>query len=247
MDYDTSLLADAPQASRTEKQDGYNIDILDQPIQRNPSVAYRPTHRPLTAQSHPPPNELAWKENRSALRGTTRPPPPRTRSRRCTPIILLLVGIVIVAAIVGGAVGGTRKPASTVSHETNGTTTETSDPPSVTDQLPTIVLTNTSSMIPATSTNATVSSSISSAGCGMQTVDGISTYGSPTIVSWTAVTWTPTSSDYLTSITSIAWCAPSSQRSLSASPTTTSSDYGGVQSQSTPSPPPSHGVSMAPM
>ncbi|KDQ54614.1 hypothetical protein JAAARDRAFT_80237 [Jaapia argillacea MUCL 33604] len=229
--YDRSLLTDSSQTSRSGKQDEYNVDIIDKQIQRQDSIPYQPTRRPLIVQSNPPPNGLALKESRSTPRGTSRPPTPCTRFSRRTLIILLLLAVVIIAAIVGGAVGGTKKLESSRSHKTSTTTAETSGARSVTDPFSTI-LPNSSSTIPVTSTTTTSSTVVPSAGCMLQIVDGSTFYGSPTTA---VVTSTISGSlDFLVPTTFIVLCSVASPLNSSSASDSMyhSNGYDGVYDES---------------
>ncbi|THH30470.1 hypothetical protein EUX98_g3719 [Antrodiella citrinella] len=115
VEYDERLLASAPAATRKERQEGYNIDLLD-----NGRGA------PTSGSSTPPvlaPNE-DYAENGLPAKEVT----PRYASAT-TPwyktkkglIILFVAAIVIIAAVVGGAVGGTVGK-----HKNNGSSSDAS-------------------------------------------------------------------------------------------------------------------------
>ncbi|KAI0060126.1 hypothetical protein BV25DRAFT_1993147 [Artomyces pyxidatus] len=99
--YDQSLLAAVPDPTRAEKQEGYNVDLLEEghPRAATPPVApvsEHSTHAPLAAQradtlpAHVSPVKLPWYHTKYGIIGI---------------VVALLV---VIGAVVGGAVGGTR-------------------------------------------------------------------------------------------------------------------------------------------
>ncbi|KAI6118421.1 hypothetical protein F5141DRAFT_1290407 [Pisolithus sp. B1] len=123
--YDQNLLVDAPQASRAQLREGYNVDILEggRP-RRSPSVrspAGSATPAPPAAAPPPPvpqgPLVLAAAENGSKEQFVqssgvyaSKPPTGFWRSRNGI-ITFIVIILVVIGAVVGGAVGGTTKKA----------------------------------------------------------------------------------------------------------------------------------------
>ncbi|EJD43588.1 hypothetical protein AURDEDRAFT_114648 [Auricularia subglabra TFB-10046 SS5] len=95
MSYDSSLLAHAPQVTKAEHQEGYNVDILNHREPISGSSAPTPTRTPQPVRRAPSPAE--------------EPRKPRLRFWQTTGgrIALAVLALVVVGAIVGGAVGGT--------------------------------------------------------------------------------------------------------------------------------------------
>lgn len=95
MSYDSSLLAHAPQVSKAEHQEGYNVDILNH--REPPSTVPTPTRTPQPVRRAPSPTPAE------------EPRKPRARFWQTTGgrIALAALALVIVGAVVGGAVGGT--------------------------------------------------------------------------------------------------------------------------------------------
>ncbi|KAK0218971.1 hypothetical protein IW262DRAFT_1483336 [Armillaria fumosa] len=99
--YDEALLAEAPAATRTQLQEGYNPDILrpnrtppvrndtdpDPESQSGPPTSKE--HLPLSAESSPPLRRILFWRTRKGI------------------IIIVIAVIVVIGAVVGGAVGGT--------------------------------------------------------------------------------------------------------------------------------------------
>ncbi|KAI1790822.1 hypothetical protein LXA43DRAFT_1095047 [Ganoderma leucocontextum] len=111
--YDERLLASAPAATRAEKQEGYNIDLLEDDRGRSGARS--------NSATPPPANTAALSTDHSkaeaggyagSARNAYTPasvsaaPKPWYKTRKWL-IIFLIGGVVIVAAVVGGAVGGT--------------------------------------------------------------------------------------------------------------------------------------------
>ncbi|KAI0641034.1 hypothetical protein C8Q79DRAFT_1014856 [Trametes meyenii] len=96
--YDERLLASAPAATRAEKQEGYDVDLLDE---RRPARGASTTPPPLPA--------LSANHAKAEAGGYTYPQPsavPWYRTRKWV-LILVLGSLVVIGAVVGGAVGGT--------------------------------------------------------------------------------------------------------------------------------------------
>ncbi|KAI0742535.1 hypothetical protein C8Q80DRAFT_1189131 [Daedaleopsis nitida] len=109
MNYDERLLASAPVATRAEKQEGYNIDLLDndaKPNVRSTSATPPPAVSGLSAdRSQAEAGGYAYAPGHNGY-ASTAPSTPWYKTRKWL-IIFLIGGIAAVAAIVGGAVGGT--------------------------------------------------------------------------------------------------------------------------------------------
>ncbi|KAI0370976.1 hypothetical protein BV20DRAFT_966086 [Pilatotrama ljubarskyi] len=97
--YDERLLASAPAASRAEKQEGYDIDLLDDRHHGARGVSTTPPPVPILASNHA-------KAEVGGYTYASRPATPWYKTRKWV-IICVLGGLVVIGAIVGGAVGGT--------------------------------------------------------------------------------------------------------------------------------------------
>ncbi|KAG2125750.1 hypothetical protein DEU56DRAFT_564681 [Suillus clintonianus] len=128
--YDQNLLDKAPAATRAQRQEGYNVDLLDD----------RPT-RPTSTQLFKPPPIIAGDtdvESSSLTREKVVPATHPTQSfwrSRNGKIIMFVIAVVVVGAVVGGAVGGTAgklssnnsaAPPQNATSESNSTTSTTS-------------------------------------------------------------------------------------------------------------------------
>ncbi|KAI0087289.1 hypothetical protein BDY19DRAFT_243368 [Irpex rosettiformis] len=135
-DYDHTLLASAPSISRKQKQESYNIDILQPsqtsdisaPSESAPLAPYHsssPHATPPSKEGYPyaAPVRLPWYQNKI--------------------LIASGIGLVVVGAIVGGAVGGT------VGHRTKSTNALTNSGSSGSDNDTTSFSLLTSSSTPA--------------------------------------------------------------------------------------------------
>ncbi|RDX45996.1 hypothetical protein OH76DRAFT_1407333 [Lentinus brumalis] len=122
--YDERLLANAPVATRAEKQEGYNIDLLDE---------HKPAGIRSTSTTPPPVPALSPDASRAETGGyanSTRggyssvaaSTKPWYKTRKWL-IIFLIAAIVVIAAVVGGAVGGT------VGHHSNSSAVASSTNP----------------------------------------------------------------------------------------------------------------------
>ncbi|KAL1937959.1 hypothetical protein VTO73DRAFT_12709 [Trametes versicolor] len=97
--YDERLLASAPAATRAEKQEGYNIDLLDD------------RHAAPTSHTPPPVPVLSANHTKAEAGGYAYPPPARLpwyKTRKWI-FIMALGTVVVLAAVIGGAVGGTYR------------------------------------------------------------------------------------------------------------------------------------------
>ncbi|KAI5991188.1 hypothetical protein EDD15DRAFT_933345 [Pisolithus albus] len=119
--YDQNLLVDAPEASRAQLREGYDVDLLEsRPPQRSQSVRISPMGAATPAPPPPVPQVplvLAGAGNGSKEQfvGAYASKPPtgfwRSRNGIITAIVIILV---VIGAVVGGAVGATTK--KTLSH-----------------------------------------------------------------------------------------------------------------------------------
>ncbi|KAF8591782.1 hypothetical protein K439DRAFT_1626784 [Ramaria rubella] len=98
--YDKSLLAATPEVSKAAKQEGYNVDLLDEHRQRAPST--RATQNYEAA----PLKETYATMGAVGGAGAMRRKVPFYKTRAGI-ITIAILAIVIVGAVVGGAVGGT--------------------------------------------------------------------------------------------------------------------------------------------
>jgi len=100
--YDTSLLASAPQATREQRQEGYDPYLFEEKRGNakkdigSAETGYPPNSNPNTHPSPPHPRQSALRWFRTS-RGI---------------LVLVLLALVIIAVVVGGAVGGTRHASS---------------------------------------------------------------------------------------------------------------------------------------
>ncbi|KAI0668962.1 hypothetical protein C8Q78DRAFT_1043924 [Trametes maxima] len=96
--YDERLLASAPAATRAEKQEGYDVDLLDE------------RRAARGASTTPPPVAVLSANHAKAEAGGYAYSQPSAvpwyRTRKWV-LILVLGGLVVIGAVVGGAVGGT--------------------------------------------------------------------------------------------------------------------------------------------
>ncbi|OSD03793.1 hypothetical protein PYCCODRAFT_198830 [Trametes coccinea BRFM310] len=114
--YDERLAAAAPAATRAEKQEGYDIDLLNEQYSGR-GVSVTPPPLPVLSANH------AKAEAGDFTTDYARPAQPVVpwyKTRKWL-LIFLLGGVVIVAAVIGGAVGGT------VGHNHTAAKIETSD------------------------------------------------------------------------------------------------------------------------
>ncbi|KAG1750437.1 uncharacterized protein EDB91DRAFT_1244022 [Suillus paluster] len=121
--YDQNLLDEAPAATRAQRQEGYNVDLLDdrpnrplstQPLQTPPpQITHRDTDVESNSQEKVVPGAV-----------TNASPPTKSFWRRRNGIITIFVIVVVVlGAVIGGAVGGTvGKHSSTTSTNAASTT-----------------------------------------------------------------------------------------------------------------------------
>ncbi|KDQ54613.1 hypothetical protein JAAARDRAFT_38294 [Jaapia argillacea MUCL 33604] len=141
--YDESLLVNAPATSRAERQVGYDIDILEEPVTqvgRNNSVYRPPILHPLISHSESGPFAGIGDGNQDTPTGsffkerfTPSPhrstPPSSSRSRKGRSrliLLVVLVGVVIIAAVVGGVVGSRKHHTSDIASIVPGPSNPTS-------------------------------------------------------------------------------------------------------------------------
>jgi len=95
--YDSTLLASAPAATKSQLQEGYATDLLEKPV-------------PSPGQSRPDLHDQSNNAQRDIERQQALPPAKVPWYRTKKGIIILAVAlIVIIAAAVGGGVGGSKK------------------------------------------------------------------------------------------------------------------------------------------
>ncbi|KAJ3480051.1 hypothetical protein NLI96_g8630 [Meripilus lineatus] len=103
--YDERLLASAPVATRAEKQEGYNVDLLEGPRNttsgKNSPPPVPPTV-PLASNVDHAENGMRKQESYAKYADDT----PWYKTKKGL-IGIVIVVIVVIAAVVGGAVGGT--------------------------------------------------------------------------------------------------------------------------------------------
>ncbi|KAG8215455.1 hypothetical protein J3R82DRAFT_9071 [Butyriboletus roseoflavus] len=123
--YDQNLLDEAPRATRAQLQEGYNVDLLEQPPRRTLSVRNPPPQIPHPASVGVPLTlgvaEAGSGEKFSSPTHIPATPKPSFWRSRNGIITILVIVLVVVGAIVGGAVGGTVKKSSVNTVGTTGT------------------------------------------------------------------------------------------------------------------------------
>ncbi|KAK7680801.1 hypothetical protein QCA50_016109 [Cerrena zonata] len=120
--YDERLLASAPVATRAAKQEGYNVDLLDNSREVPKSGSSSPTP-PAHASNIDHAEAQYPKESPSAVLYSSHTQRPWYKTRKWI-IIFTLLAIVVVAAVIGGAVGGTLSN----KHKNNGDNSAQSNP-----------------------------------------------------------------------------------------------------------------------
>jgi len=127
--YDRTLLSSVPDPTRAEKQEGYNVDLLDEGRDRRvptpPNGAPTSEHHGGSTMGYSPgARSYARKEENAALTGheTVVTKVPWYRTRRSMIGIALIV-LVVIGAVVGGVVGGTQ---SGKKHNNSATTSKNS-------------------------------------------------------------------------------------------------------------------------
>ncbi|KAG0700997.1 hypothetical protein DFH29DRAFT_1080338 [Suillus ampliporus] len=104
--YDQNLLDEAPAATRAQRQEGYNVDLLDD----------RPNRTTSTQPLQPPPPQITPTDVESnsqekfvpgaAAHVSSHPTQSFWRSRKGI-ITIFVIAVVVLGAVIGGAVGGT--------------------------------------------------------------------------------------------------------------------------------------------
>ncbi|KAG1873776.1 hypothetical protein F4604DRAFT_1955450 [Suillus subluteus] len=190
--YDQNLLDEAPAATRAQRQEGYNVDLLDDRPTRPAST------QPLKPQTIPGDTDVEssplTREKIVPLPGAatyaSRPTQSFWRTRNGK-IAIFVIAIVIIGAVVGGAVGGTvgkissnsNAPAQNVTGQTSDTATPSSRPTSSTSSssssllvpLPSSSSSSSSSLLvplPSSSSSSSSSSSIGATSAGSQPTGG---------------------------------------------------------------------------
>jgi hypothetical protein len=104
--YDSTLLASAPAATKTQLQEGYTTDLLEKPT-ASPAHSRPDLHDGRDSTSGTP-NHQRDLERQQAFAAA---PPTKVPWYRTTKglIILAVAFVVIIAAAVGGGVGGSKK------------------------------------------------------------------------------------------------------------------------------------------
>jgi len=121
--YDANLLKDAPEASASERREGYNIDLLERPISaptpRAPSAppadaepSFPPTAAEAGATNGPGGNEYSSvsQEEKGTPHDEDKSIPFWTTTKG--KLIIALIAAIVIGAVVGGAVGGTSRKSS---------------------------------------------------------------------------------------------------------------------------------------
>ncbi|KAG2112606.1 uncharacterized protein F5147DRAFT_771147 [Suillus discolor] len=105
--YDQNLLDAAPAATRAQRQEGYNVDLLDERPTRPTSTQPLTLPQPIPSDTDVESSSLVQeKDVPGAATHASHPPQSfwRTRNGKIT---IFVIAIVVIGAIVGGAVGGT--------------------------------------------------------------------------------------------------------------------------------------------
>jgi len=93
--YDQGLLAAAPKPTKAERQEGYNVDLLEEGSRTAP-VAHSTDLEHGNKEAYP-------------ISKDSEPPIPFYRTKKGKIIIAVVVAIVVIAAAVGGGVGASKK------------------------------------------------------------------------------------------------------------------------------------------
>ncbi|KAG1809258.1 hypothetical protein EV424DRAFT_1350042 [Suillus variegatus] len=107
--YDQNLLDAAPAATRAQRQEGYNVDLLDDRPTRPVSTQPLTLPQPIPSDTDVESSSLVQEKDVPGAAAATYASHPtksfwRTRNGKIT---IFVIAIVVIGAIVGGAVGGT--------------------------------------------------------------------------------------------------------------------------------------------
>ncbi|KAG2051078.1 hypothetical protein BDR06DRAFT_1010630 [Suillus hirtellus] len=107
--YDQNLLDAAPAATRAQRQEGYNVDLLDDRPTRPVSTQPLTLPQPISSDTDVESSSLVQEKDVPGAAAATYASHPtksfwRTRNGKIT---IFVIAIVVIGAIVGGAVGGT--------------------------------------------------------------------------------------------------------------------------------------------
>lgn len=173
-DYDERLLASIPAASKAEKQEGYNVNLLDNEQNSSPLAQNPPSnlgHSNGDPEGGPLSKEHSYQKGNFAFR-------PLPWYRRGKWRIGILIGaIIIIGAVVGGAVGGTvgkHKTSTDISNPSGPVTSTITTGPAINSH-------------PSTTPSVTTSSAVAGAsgqsgggGGGTASIGGTGGTGGPT-------------------------------------------------------------------
>jgi len=113
--YDQSLLADAPEVTKADKQEGYNPDLLEQG-----KPASRPSPRPGTV----PPGGKYQTNDSSPIRIATAATFPTTTKQRSKKLWFIVAGVILILVAIGVGVGVTEADKH---HNSNAENTDNSN------------------------------------------------------------------------------------------------------------------------
>ncbi|KAG1796964.1 uncharacterized protein HD556DRAFT_1441138 [Suillus plorans] len=107
--YDQNLLDAAPTATRAQRQEGYNVDLLDDRPTRPLSTQPLTLPQPIPSDTDVESSSLVQEKDVPAAAAATYASHPtksfwKTRNGKIT---IFVIAIVVIGAVVGGAVGGT--------------------------------------------------------------------------------------------------------------------------------------------
>ncbi|KAH7882738.1 hypothetical protein F5I97DRAFT_312170 [Phlebopus sp. FC_14] len=139
-EYDQNLLDEAPKATRAQRQEGYNVDLLDErPARRSPSMRSPSTPAPNALPVTPGVAESGSREKFApgAPNSVYTPAPRKSFWKTRNGIITLaVITLVILGAVIGGAVGGTMGAKKNNNVVSGGTTGSQSDVPNASSSIP---------------------------------------------------------------------------------------------------------------
>ncbi|KAI0684557.1 hypothetical protein BC835DRAFT_1310505 [Cytidiella melzeri] len=164
--YDEHLLAAAPAATREQKQESYNIDLLKN-SPSGASVQDDSNNAPTAPAAHDHEAESGF-STKERMDPYSARPVPWYRTKKWI-VIFVILGVVVVAAVVGGAVGGTvghkshkNTPSTTSSNSTGGA----GGVPDSGGNVPAASNSNVGGASPSSSSSASPSLSAQSGGLG---------------------------------------------------------------------------------